>query len=482
MKTSIITKTDSYKNTQPPQYPSNMVSMFDYAEARSGKVYPNTVFFGLQFPIKEWLMKPITLADINKAEERAKAHGTTFERNDWEYILAIHAGYLPVRIRAVPEGSVIPTGHPLFTVESLDVNVPWVVGFLETLLMKTWYTSNVATRSYYVRKMLEEYWERSVNDDTQFGINFAFHNFGDRGSSSVESAGIGGVAHLTQFLGTDNFDCLEYAEEFYNDSMAGFSISASEHSTTTSWGKENEAEMIMNHLEYNKGKDVMAAVLDSYDYLNMVNVVTSGEFKEKIESDEYPKFVMRPDSGNPLAMIQLTLDIVELNEVETYVNEKGFKVMKKYGIIWGDGIDMSNMREMLDYMLERGYSAENIAFGSGGWLMQQHDRDTQGWAVKCSSITVDDGNPVEDGNGGFDWEPFHVERDVFKDPVTAPNKKSKKGKVTTFYNPNTKEYFVDKVDAEFENGSYDFMETVYETTDHVKTYTLAEVRANSRKD
>ena len=467
MNTNIIMMSDSYKYSHWKQYPENMVSMFDYAEARSDKVYDKTVFFGLQYYIEKYLSTPITIRDIEEAQDFASGHGIPFNTEDWLYILNYHNGMLPVRIRAVKEGSVIPTKNVLFTVESTDPKVPWVAGFLETLLMKVWYTSNIATRSYYIKELISKYWKETVDENEQTGVLFSFHNFGDRGSSSVESAGIGGVAHLTQFMGTDNFNSLRYANKYYNEPSAGVSIPATEHSTTTAWGKENEYDMIMNHIETNKDVGLIAAVSDSYDYLKTVDVLTSGEFKEKIESDEYPVFVIRPDSGNPNEMVSKTLDIIEKNKVQFTMNSKGYKVLNKYRIIWGDGIDEDAIRGMLNLLKERGYAASNISFGSGGWLMQSHTRDSQGWAVKCSSITVKEGNK-------------EIQRDVFKDPITDKKKVSKKGRVTTYKRPDGT-YFVDtigSIDSANENAT-DILETVYEDGIVMNKVSLSEVRANS---
>jgi nicotinamide phosphoribosyltransferase len=131
--------------------------MFDYAEARSGKVYPATVFFGLQYYINEYLMKPFTINDVYEASDFAKAHGIPFNLDGWMYILNEHDGFIPVEIRAVKEGTLVPTQNALFTIESTDPEVPWVAGFLETLLMKVWYPCNVATRSYYVKQTIEKF-------------------------------------------------------------------------------------------------------------------------------------------------------------------------------------------------------------------------------------------------------------------------------------------------------------------------------------
>lgn len=141
------------------------------------------------------------------------------------------------------------------------------------------------------------------------------------------------------------------------------------------------------------------------------------KFKQKIESSEYPTFVIRPDSGNQVDVLVETINILEDNKVAYTINNKGFKVFNKYRIIFGDGINETVINQLLKILYTREYSSENIAFGSGGWLMQDLNRDTLNFAIKCSSITV---------NG--------EERDVYKDPKTDSSKKSKKGRVSTWYN------------------------------------------------
>lgn len=308
-----------------------------------------------------------------------------------------------------------------------------------------------------------------MNTNQENWVNYACHNFGARGSTNPEAVIDGGIAHLISgFMGSDNFSAMRGAKMYYNvEDVASImhSINATEHSSTTAWTRDNEMRMIMNHLENNKGKPIIASVMDSYDYFKAVRTVCKegGEFQEKINQDEYPVFVMRPDSGDPKEILNGTLDIMEDENVPFGRNKKGYKVFNKMRIIWGDGINMESMRVMLDIMIQRGYSTENIAFGSGGWLMQQHDRDTQGWAVKCSSIVVDD-----------------TQVDVYKDPITAPNKKSKKGEITLYFNKETKTYFTDKVDIDFET-SYEVLEVIYENGKMVKEYTLAEARANATR-
>jgi len=153
MNNSLINLADSYKYSHSTQYPSNMISMYSYMESRGGE-YAATVFCGLQYYLKQYLKVP-TSEEVIKASKRAKAHGVPFDYDGWMHIVSL--GYIPVTIKAIPEGTLVPTGHPLVTVESTDPKVPWIAGFLETLLMKVWYPTTVATKSYYVKQMLAYY-------------------------------------------------------------------------------------------------------------------------------------------------------------------------------------------------------------------------------------------------------------------------------------------------------------------------------------
>jgi len=406
---NILNLTDSYKFSHFNQYPKGTEMIHSYLAPRGGE-YDKVVFFGLTYYIKEFLEKPITLENINETEQLAKEHGVPFNREGWLYILKAHDGFLPVEIKALPECSIVGNKEPLMTIENTDPNCAWLVGYLETLLLKVWYPTTVATKSYHTRQILEKHWEKTA--DSLDGVDFAFHNFGDRGSTSVEAAALGGLAHLTQFKGTDNFNTLTFSKKYYDGKFVGFSIPATEHSTVTSWGRENEFAMIENYLETYKNSPIIACVLDSYNIFEAVNFVTSGAMKEKIESKDYPIFVIRPDSGEPEKIIEEIIEIMEANGVARSFNSKGYKVFDKYRIIWGDGISPETIDQILSATEKYGISAQNFAFGSGGDLMQKINRDTLKFAFKCSAIKV---------NG--EWH------DVFKDPITDWGKKSLRGRV-----------------------------------------------------
>lgn len=471
-KTNRVMLADSYKYSHAKQYPK-MVSMYDYMESRGG-LYPATIFVGLQGLIKEYLLEPITIQEVNQAKAFAELHGVPFDTEGWEYIVGKLGGKLPVEIRAVDEGSLVPVKNVLLTIESTDKNVPWIAGWLETIVMKLWYPTNIATKSYYVKQMLMKY-------GAPEWAQFAYHNFGDRGSSSVEAAAIGGYAQLTQLGGTDNFYSLKYCFDNYGIQMAGYSVFATEHSTTTAHGRDGEEQFVIRMLEENPDAPIMSFVADSYDVYAFTDMCTNENsiIRQIIESRPNQKFVLRPDSGEPLEVLDKMITIMRANKLDTLPHPDGKHLFKDFGILWGDGITPEIIEEILIEADRCNFAAENFVFGSGGDLMQNHNRDTQRFAVKCSSITVDD-NYADDMTPADTDEPRLRDIDVFKNPITDPGKASKKGKVTTYYNRNTKEFFVKEVGRDFAHST-DILSTVYKNGELVKEYTMDEVRENSIK-
>lgn len=408
---NIILLTDSYKVSHYKQYPKNTTKIVSYFESRGGK-HKELCFFGLQYFIKRYLVgQVITKEKIDEAEELYSLHfksNTIFNRQLWEYILEKYNGYLPIEIKAIPEGTIIPYKNALFTIENTDSNCFWLTNFLETLLVQVWYPTTVATNSREQKKVIYEYLSKTGDTNS---INFKLHDFGFRGVSSVETAGIGAAAHLTQFLGTDTIAGLTVARKYYNCDCAGYSIPASEHSTITAWGKDNEINAYENMLKsYDSG--IIACVSDSYDIFNACENLWGEKLKMQILNRD-GTLVIRPDSGDPKSVNLKILNI--LGEKFGYtVNEKGYKVLDSHvRIIQGDGICYETIKEILHHLEQHEWSADNIAFGSGGGLLQKMDRDTQKCAFKCSLAIVD-----------------YKEVYVYKDPITDPGKTSKKGWLT----------------------------------------------------
>lgn len=409
IRSSYLFDTDSYKVSHYKQYPPGTTSMFSYIESRGGE-YEHTLFFGLQYYLKEYLSYRVTVEEVEKAKELYAVHGEPFNYEGWMYIAKDLEGKLPVRIRAVPEGSIVPTHNILVSIESTDPKVFWIVSWLETMLLRIWYPITVATRSHTIKQIIYEALRVSA-DDPDGEISFKLHDFGSRGVSSQESAMIGGAAHLVNFMGSDTVAGVLMANEYYNIPMAGFSIPAAEHSSITSWGKENEVEAYRNMLkQFAKPGALVACVSDSYDLWNACTNLWGEQLHEEVIKSG-AVIIIRPDSGHPPTVVLKTAQLLEAKFGST-INKKGYKVLNNVRIIQGDGINEHTISRILDVLLDAGYSATNIAFGMGGALLQQLNRDTQKFAMKCSHIFIGDESV-----------------DVFKNPVTDPGKVSKAGRL-----------------------------------------------------
>lgn len=407
---SIILLSDSYKATHWKQIRKDITHVFSFFESRGG-MYDSSLFFGLQYIMEKYLAGPVvTKEDVLYAKEYFKMHlgsDEFFNEAGWMHIVNEHGGRLPIKIQAVDEGSIIPNHNVLMSVVNTDPKVPFITNYLETLLSQVWYPTTVATQSKFMKNTLLKYLRETGTPDL---IDFKLHDFGFRGSTSVESAGIGGAAHLINFKGTDTLAGINLARNYYDEPMAGFSIPAAEHFTITSWGREYEKQAYENMLEqFPTG--LVAVVSDSYDIFNACENIWGTELKEKVLGRN-GTLVVRPDSGDPPSVVVKVLDILG-SKFGYEKNELGYKVLDPHiRVIQGDGIDPMMLEKVLSAMKATEWSADNIAFGSGGGLLQKVNRDTLKFAFKCSAVQK---------NGV--WE------NVMKDPVTDPGKKSKAGRL-----------------------------------------------------
>lgn len=407
---------DSYKLTHDRQYPKGTEYVYSYVEARGTQIagVEETVFFGLQGFLKSFLSVPITQAHVDQAARFAEAHGVTFNREGFQYIVDTYNGYWPVEIKAAPEGMPVALRNPLLTIVNTDPACYWVTSFLETALLRAcWYGTTVATVSRTCKRMIADAMALSCDDPTA-KLPFMLHDFGARGASSFETAAIGGAAHLVNFMGTDTMVGIGYADAYYGSGVCGFSIPASEHSTMTSWGRSFEEEAYANMVEqFGKPGALFAVVSDSYNLEDALRKLWGGALKGKVEASG-GTLVVRPDSGDPATVVCETIETL----MECYgfrVNGKGYRLLPDcIRVIQGDGISVGSLPGIIDALLARGLSLDNVAFGMGGGLLQQVNRDTFKFAMKCSAAYVK----------GY-W------RDVYKDPAGDTGKRSKAGRVTT---------------------------------------------------
>jgi len=408
-----IIRTDSYKFSQWMQYPADTTHISSYIESRGGET--ESVFFGLQAFIKEYMLTPITMKDIDRAEKIVLAHGLPFNREGWEIIVNEHNGMLPVEIEAVPEGTVMPTHNVQVQVVNTDPRLFWLTSYLETAMLRgIWYPSTVATKSRKMKKIIATALHKTSDVPVNDQLFFKLHDFGARGASSTETAMLGGMAHLINFMGTDTAEALVGVMELYNtDEVVGFSIPASEHSTITSWGRENEVKAFENMIDKFAGPGKLyACVSDSFNIYEAAGDLWGTNLKDKVIASG-GTLVVRPDSGDPETVPVEVIEIL-MDKFGFTVNSKGFKVLPPYiRLIQGDGINEASLPRIIDNMIAKGFSIDNIAFGMGGGLLQAWNRDTLKYAMKASARRDTDG----------------VWHDVFKDPISDHGKLSKKGRL-----------------------------------------------------
>lgn len=424
---SIVLNVDSYKSSMFKQYPPGTEVVYSYVESRGGA--DSVTNLGLQTFIKDVLMKQVTKEEVEYAAEFWAAHGEPFPKEEWMYIVEEYEGRLPLSIRGLDEGLNVPTGTPVATIYNTDPKCFWLTTWVETAMLRAiWYPSTVATRSLAIQKVIKEYLKKSGD---VAGLPFKLHDFGARGASSYETAMLGGMAHLaTGAMGTDNVTGIFGAEKWYDadPKATGYSIPAAEHSTVTSWGRENEVKAYSNMIDqFSKPGSIYAVVSDSYDIFNATEQLWGNELRDKVVSSG-GTLVIRPDSGDPVVVLpRLFLAIQQ--SFGTTKNDKGYKVLNNVRFLWGDGIDLMSIQSILRTLVDvMGFSADNIAFGTGGNLLQKMDRDTFKFAMKASAAKI---------NG--QWVP------VLKEPITDSGKKSKSGKFSISYNFDVMSYLSDDV-------------------------------------
>lgn len=415
---NIIWTLDSYKQVHPDMYPDGTQYVASYGEARSGGMYNFVVPFGYQYIFKEWLVgEVVTTKKIDEAAPRLKEHfkhcGDIWSREKWDYIVREHKGRLPLRIDTVPEGLKVPESNLLIRVVNTDPKCFWLTNASETLLQQSWYPMVVATRSFVICNIIRRYFQETVDAETQWLVDFILHDFGQRATTCMEQAGIGGMAHLLNSKGTDTDMAIPYAENFYNADYHDLchSVPASEHSIATSKGEEGEFEVTLDLIKkYPNG--ILSVVSDSYDIQRAVKTYCTTLKKAILGRNG--KFVVRPDSprwkgDSPEAQVLWIVE--ELGKGFGFtVNKKGFKVLDSHvGVIYGDSLTENDIENILALLKKNSWSAENCVYGCGGYLLQKLNRDTQRMAFKsCAQCR----------NG--------IWYDIFKNPSDI-TKASKKG-------------------------------------------------------
>lgn len=470
---NLLLATDVYKMGHMEGYKPGITKVYSYLTARSDKTLPKVVWFGLQYYLKQYLSKPVTHQHVDEfLEMRKDILGGTPEHIESKVRALANLGYLPIEIKAVDEGTVVPAKNVLMTITNTHPDFYWVVGFVESLVLKVWNTCTVASYSKKLNDLCTKFANETADDSGI--VPFQVHDFGYRGCSSEETAMLSGAAHLVNFLGTDTVPAVKFVKEFYGGSSGpiGLSVPASEHSVMCSFGRENEIDAFRHMLNtYPTG--LVSIVSDTYNLWNVLTNFTE-TLRSEIENRD-GKVVFRPDSGDPEKVLcgdpsaptgtPENKGVIRIlaEKFGTTTNSKGYKLLNpKVGVIYGDGMYYERFERILTNLREMGFASTNLVVGVGGLLLQQHSRDEQGYAIKATYAEI---------NG--------QSYDLMKDPVTDSGKRSHKGllQLTKDNNGN----FVTKDECTWDEEKQGLLQTVFLDGCITKEFTFDEVRENSRK-
>ena len=463
---NLLLMSDVYKLGHMRFYKKGTTKIYSYLCARSDRKESKSMFFGLQ-PYLQLLETKITKKDAKEFFEMySSVLGVEVPRDVKKKINSlVKLGYLPLEIKAVPEGTYLENKNILASITNTHPDFAWCVGFFESLILKVWATTSVATLSFKFRKLLHD--NAKETSDNDFLVPFLVHDFGYRGVSSDETAELLGTAHLINFTGSDNIPAIRFAKVAYKaEGFIAGSVPASEHSVMCSYGKDGELEAFKQMLKLNP-TGLVSIVSDTYDFYNVMTTFVKKLKKQILKRDG--KVVFRPDSGNPELILcgdpnapegsPENLGAVRLLEKEfgSTINSKGYKELNsKVGLIYGDGMYYDRVVRIMNKLKEMGFSTTTVVLGMGGLLLQQHNRDDLGFAVKATYAEIN-GESIE----------------LFKDPKTDQSKKSHKGlmklvKINGVYST------LDQVTNEQEQEGV--LELVYRNGQLTKFQTLDEIR------
>lgn len=391
MKESILL-TDGYKLDHRRQYPEGTEFVYSNWTPRSCQYFPEAhegvVVFGIQYFIKEYLLDKFNKNFFNRPKEEVVEEFTrrinTFlgpNQVGVEHIEALHAlGYLPIEIKALPEGSICPIGVPALTIVNTLPEFFWITNYLETLMSSTlWLPMTSATSARLYKKRLMEH-AIKTGFEKQPGLDFLCHDFSMRGMAGIEAAIMSGMGHLTSFTGSETIPALEAVEEYYHadadsELIAG-TVPATEHSVMCAGGMEDEFETFKRLITEIYPTGIVSIVSDTWDFWQVITEYMP-RLKDTIMSRD-GRVVVRPDSGDPVKIIcgdpEADPNSPEykgayqlLGEIfGTTVNEKGYKVLDTHiGLIYGDSITLERQHQIYSQLEDKGFAATNLVLGIG---------------------------------------------------------------------------------------------------------------------
>ncbi len=460
-----LASADTYKFGHWKMDPAGVTEKSGYIEPRGG-LTAEVVNFGLQAYIKSYLMRPYTHEMVDEAKSIMDAHVRPgfFNEAGFRYIVDQYGGRAPLEIQAAPEGSLILPGNVQVQVRSTDPQLAWFATWVETQMLRAiWYPSTVATLSREAKKVIMAGLQITA-DEPEEAIWFKLHDFGGRGASSGESAMLGGMGHLVNFMGTDNVEALVGARRFYHEDCAGFSVPASEHSIATTWGPDREVDYVRHMIREFDAPDALFSIVgDSYDIFSFVKNVIGDQLKDDVLALQ-GKLVIRPDSGDPTKMPIETIEMV-MDKFGHGETQKGYRTLpKQVGVIQGDQTDKARLQTTIAAMIDRGLDVNNLVWGMGGALLQGVGRDDHKYAMKANEV-VEDGRRIA----------------IKKDPITDQGKVSKAGRLALIDSCGIGGCSQSTVaEAELLDPKRNLLQTVYRDGVLLEDVTFADVRKRAQ--
>jgi nicotinamide phosphoribosyltransferase len=488
-----IIYTDFYKTEHFKMYPEDTTMIYSNMTPRKSRIkgFDSIVFFGLQHFLKKYILGKFQKEFFDKAwnlideEYKMDIHvDTNHIKKLWEL------GYMPLEIKALPEGTRCPIGVPCMTIRNTKPEHFWLTNYLETLLScQLWQPTTSATIAAEFYKLLAKY-AKETTGSTDF-VQWQGHDFSMRGMSSLESAILSGMGHLTSFTGTDTIPAIYALRSSYNanGTLIGASVPATEHSVMCMGTKDDEMGTFIKLLDiYPTG--ILSVVSDTWDLWKVCTEYLP-KLKEKILARD-GKLVIRPDSGDPVDIIcgwsekrtnSKTLlstpegkGVIELlwDTFGGKTNEYGYKELDLHiGAIYGDSINLERAQQICERLMAKGFASTNIVFGIGSYTYQYNTRDTFGFAMKATygelvehdAIMTEQGHTVD-----------YVEaREIYKDPVTDDGtKKSKKGLLRVYQDDTGKIVVADQ--QTWEEESEGLLKTVFLNGKITQEYSLEDIR------
>ena len=479
---------DFYKVSHKEQYPEKTNKIYSTWTPRTSRIegIDKVVAFGFQAFIKEYLINYFNenffnrnIDDVANEYKRVIKYTLGVQNPNVSHIIELHKlGYLPLKIKAVKEGTLIPIRVPMLTVENTSPKFFWLTNYIETLMSCClWQPSTNATLAKEYRKILDEYAEKT-GGDMSF-VQFQGHDFSFRGKDSLDSAKSSGAGHLLSFVGTDTIPSILYLEEFYNanieNELVGTSIPATEHSVMCAYGQD-ELESYKRIITEVYPNGFVSIVSDTWDLWSVLNNVIK-PLKSEIMNRE-GKVVIRPDSGDPVKIICGDLKSDNENERKGVIEilwdifggtitDKNYKVLDSHiGCIYGDAITLERCKEICEQLMKKGFASTNMVYGIGSFTYQYNTRDTFGFALKSTYALINE-----------------EEKFLFKDPVTDNGiKKSQKGLVVV-YKENGNIIYIDNLTLEQRENykDIDLLENVFVDGKLLRDESLSEIRERVSK-